>query len=102
MSDHLAYLPTDDEPVNPDEQRLVDAILSRSSNRFTRILEVMKEPLIAGVLFAILSTQQSSDIIAALLPQKRRSDATTLILKSLLFTMTLFVLRNTHAVFRDA
>ena len=98
MTDYIHFLPTDDNPVNPVEEQVFSTILnvnndSNKNQLFTLIAE-FKNPLIVGILFLIINTEQSNALIESVVGYARASKTSLLLFKTFLFVVLYFVWQN--------
>lgn len=98
MSDYIATLPVDDEPVPPDERYLVDTLFKGKKTPIGNFLRDLKQPLVAGILFALLSNSTVTQIIRDAVPYAKSSEISLLIFKTFLFVVFLYLYNNLHLV----
>lgn len=91
MSDTLASLPVDEEPVSNDEQQILDKIMQQDQNKLSKLIQLFKLPGIAGLLFFTLHTQWFTQMTRTSLPYAASSEFSMLVFKTGLFVVALFV-----------
>jgi len=91
MGDPLQTLPTDKEPMNPHEQILLNAIFKEETSSITKLFQEMRIPIIAGILFLVLSIPQTSVMLKSVVPYVSKSEVSLVLFKTILFIGTLFV-----------
>ena len=94
MSDYLDSLPTDELPINPEEEVLVNKILSKDATSFHRFILEMREPIVGGIVFLILNTPQVRSFIQSSVPYTNKSSTSLLLFNTLIFIVALFVIKN--------
>lgn len=100
MSDYIATLPVDDDPVPPDERHLVDALFVGKNTSMGNLLKDLKQPVIAGILFALLSNSTVTQVIRDAVPYAKSSEMSLLLFKTFLFVVLLYLYNNLHLVTR--
>lgn len=97
MTDYVHFLPTDDNPVNPVEEQVFSSILNAnpsSNNHLHTLVTEFKNPLIVGILFLVINTEQSNALIESIVGYTRASKTSLLLFKTFLFVVMYFVWQN--------
>ena len=109
MGDYIESLPTDNNPLNLTENMIVetllhdqDAILSPrasdaqqpSSSSINRFIADLKQPILIGMVFLVLSLKSVSDLIKSLIPLARNNPTSLLLVKTFIFIAILYVLKK--------
>lgn len=99
MSDYIATLPVDDEPVTPDDRYLANTLFGNNKRSILgSLLRDLKQPLVAGVLFAILSNSTVTQLIRDVIPYAKSSEISLLIFKTSMFIILMYLYNNLHLV----
>jgi hypothetical protein len=77
MTDNLATLPTDNTPLTPDEQMVINKFLMPPATDWSRI----RSPLILGFVFAVLCLPAVDQILSKMF----KSPTLVLLIKTILF-----------------
>jgi len=93
MGDCLQTLPTDQQPIDPLEQRLLNTIFKEESTSMTRLFQDLKIPLIAGMLFVLLSVPQLNQFLKSTIPYARSSETSLIVLKAVVFIGIMFLIK---------
>jgi len=92
--DYINSLPTDDEPLNPDEKQISDIIFRDDASIVHKFISDLKLPLISGIIFLIINSAFVSDFLQSNIAYVRKSNMSLLCLKTILFMICIFVLMN--------
>ncbi len=92
--DYIESLPTDNEPIDSEERQLMDKILEKDAPAFQRLIQELKLPIVAGLLFMIVNNPQITEFFKTSVPYTRTSEMSMLCFKTLLFTVALFLYIN--------
>jgi len=93
MGDCLQTLPTDQQPIDPYEQRLLNTIFKEESLSMTRLFQDLKLPLIAGLLFLLLSVPQLNVFLKTSIPYARSSETSLIVFKTVVFIGIMFLIK---------
>lgn len=96
--DPIDSLPTDaNNPTNTEIQYL-NTIFKKQANNFEKLFNGTKDVLIIGFIFLILSLPQSDDFIKKVIPSSENSQYILLGVKTLIFMVFYFVVKNWYLV----
>jgi len=98
MSDLIQNLPTDDSMVNSNELHIINNLFTNEADNINKILLEMRESILGGVLFGLLSLPQVDSIIQKFVPISRNSPTILLCIKILLFIFIFYILKNLKSV----
>lgn len=101
MSDFIATLPVDNEPIPPDENRLLEQILSPNSFRFQAFLNDLKIPLLAGFIFLIISNSTVRKFISDTIPYAKSSETSLSIVQGFIIVIILYLINNLSSVMKS-
>jgi hypothetical protein len=96
--DYIESLPTDNEPLKPEEKEIVDTILKKDATKFQKFIQELKLPLIAGIVFLIINSPQVSNFLRDNIAYARSSEMSLLCLKTVLFMIFVFIYTNLHYI----
>lgn len=96
--DIISNLPTDKTPPTHGEIQLVDTLFRQKQNTIQHIFSGTKDVLIVGLLYVILSLPQLDPLIHKFIPVSSTSPYMLLLIKTLIFMITFFVLKNVYLV----
>ena len=94
MADSLLYLPTDNHPLNHREVQIFQSLFKNDNKNISRIISELKDAIIGGVLFALLSLPKIDELIKRFLPSTSKSLIILLIIKTLIFIALFWVILN--------
>ena len=96
MSDSIHTLPTDNDPLHPDDHTLIYELTSSvpDKNAFHLLMKDAKSILLAGILFAVLNYPTVDTILQDVLPYTRTSHAALVGMKTLVFVICIFIYTN--------
>jgi hypothetical protein len=94
MSDFIDFLPTDDAPLTPSEQLVMNTILPSPTDGLQNLLQDLKMPVLFGLAFLIINLPQVSDLIKNTVPYANSSDLSLLLFKTALFVLVVFLCNN--------
>ena len=100
MGDYINSLPTDDEPLNSKEQEFLDSLFRNDSTTFQKLVNELREPLVAGILFLLLNVPQVTEFLKTTVPYANSSETSLLCFKTLLFVILLLLYNNSDLIFR--
>jgi hypothetical protein len=90
MGDSLQTLPTDQQPIDPQEQQLLNTIFKEDASSMTQLFQELRIPLIAGILFLFLSMSSIDNGFKSVVPYLGKSEASMVLFKTILFIGALF------------
>lgn len=94
MSDSIDILPVDELPVKDQDQKILDILLKKTNGTGQKLVHGIKIPIVAGIVFMLLSMPQLSEFIQSVVPYTKSSSVGLLIVKSVVFTFVLFIYVN--------
>lgn len=104
MSDYIATLPVDDEPLPPDERYMAEQIFSRNpptpSAALGTLLAELRGPVITGALFAVFSMSFVTNTIRDIIPYTKSSELSLILFKTVVFVILIYVMNNLHLLRR--
>lgn len=98
MSDLLQNLPTDDSIVNSNELHIINNLFTNETESVNKIVMELRESILGGVLFGLLSLPQVDFIIQKFVPLSRNSPVVLLCVKIVLFIFIFYLLKNLKSV----
>ncbi len=101
MSDYIATLPVDDDPIPSNEKYLADNLFKTRNTTMSRVLNDLKLPFVAGLLFVMLSNTYVSQLIRDTIPYAKSSEVSLLIFKTSVFVVLLYLYTNLHLVKKE-
>ena len=93
MADPIVQLPTDNSLPNKEELTIVNTLF-KNSNTVETIVNEMKDSIIAGILFIILSLPQVDEFIKSLLAFTNNSQILLTLVKALIFIILFYFIKN--------
>lgn len=94
MADPIVQLPTDNTQPNQDELTIVNSLFKKHSNTIETVANEMKDSIIAGILFIVLSLPQVDELIKSLLTFTNNSPIILTIVKALIFIVLFYFIKN--------
>ena len=98
LTDSISSLPVDNNPPVPDEIKILDTLFKENQNSFYLFFEGVKEVILAGLLFVLLSIPQTNEYIIRIFPFSQTSPINLLLVKTFLFMGLFFVLKNLYLI----
>ena len=95
-SDLIDQLPTDKTISSHNEILIVDKLFQKNKGMLEVIICNSKDLLIIGGLFILFSTTKLDDFITKIFPISNNSVFFLTAIKSLLFVVTYFIVKNIH------
>lgn len=92
--DPIVQLPVDQTPMTDGDLQLVNALFKNNRGRLNNIYEGSKDALIAGVLFAIFSLDQVSNLVKRCVSSAENSPYILILVKAILFAVTFWVIKH--------
>lgn len=93
VGDILNDLPTDNNPVDPDDLKMVNNIFKKNQGFFNKISTEIKDPLIGAILFLVLSLPFVNKILTKV-PIFAKSQYILFFGKMLLFMILFWIMKN--------
>lgn len=97
MSDKIANLPTDNNPMTSDEVKLTNAIFQSNLTVYQKIFIAVKEYFIIFLLFFFISLPVFDPIIQQFVGSAQ-NNYILLIIKAFIFTVIFFIINNIYCV----
>jgi hypothetical protein len=94
MADPIVQLPTDNTQPNQDELTIVNSLFKKHSNTIETVANEMKDSIITGILFIVLSLPQVDELIKSLLTFTNNSPIILTIVKALIFIVLFYFIKN--------
>ena len=94
MADPIVQLPTDNTQPNQEELTIVNSLFKKHSNTIETVANEMKDSIIAGILFIVLSLPQVDELIKSLLTFTNSSPIILTIVKALIFIVLFYFIKN--------
>lgn len=96
--DVIDSLPTDGTVPNHNEIQILDALFLQNQSKVNRILTESKDVLILALLFILFSLPQIDPLIHKLVPYSAKSPYVLLGVKTVLFSICYFIIKNWYLV----
>lgn len=97
-ADAIIQLPTDQNPPSHNEVQIVDTLFQEKQTAVEKFLTGSKDVLLIGIIFLIFSMPQVDDMIKKFIPISATSLYILLLIKTLMFMLIYFVLKNMYLV----
>lgn len=94
MADPIVQLPTDNTQPNQEELTIVNSLFKKHSNTIETVANELKDSIIAGILFIVLSLPQVDELIKSLLTFTNNSPIILTIVKALIFIVLFYFIKN--------
>ena len=95
MADLLSSLPVDKTPLNHDEINILQTLFNEeNSDNITNIFIELKDAVIGGILFAILSSKKFNIIIHKFIPSSKNSYIIMICIKTFIFIILFWIILN--------
>jgi len=94
MADPIIQLPTDNSLPNKEELTIVNTIFKKHSNTISTVVNEMKDSIIAGIIFIILSLPQVDEFIKSLVTFTNNSPILLTLVKALIFIILFYFIKN--------
>jgi len=94
MADPIVQLPTDNVEPNQAELEIVNTLFKKHGNTIDTIVDEMKDCIIAGILFLILSLPQVDTMIASFVPSVGESKIILTVIKAIVFIILFYFIKN--------
>jgi hypothetical protein len=100
MTDYIATLPVDNEPIPPDENKLLDQILHSNTFQFQTLLNDFKLPLLVGVLFLLICNPSVKAFMTDSIPYAQKSETSLLIVQALFLVVLVYLVLNLSSIMK--
>lgn len=95
MADLLSSLPMDETPLNHDEINVLQTLFKdENANDLSKIFIELKDAVIAGILFAIMSSTKVNTLVYKFIPSSKNSHIILICAKTLLFIALFWIVIN--------
>lgn len=94
-ADLIENLPTDKNTISQTEADIVNTLFKKKA-MIDIVLSSSKEVLLAGILFVVISVPQIDEFVKKFIPIANNSQYILLFLKSLIFMILFFVIKNLY------
>ena len=95
MADLISQLPTDQTPLNHDEIFVLQTLFKEENRKdISRIFIELKDAVLGGILFAILSLPQVNQLLARFVPSTQKSPLILIGLKTIIFISLYWIILN--------
>lgn len=94
--DYIDSLPTDEEPLKPEEKHIADTILKKDATKFQTFIQELKLPLFVGIVFLVINSPQVSDFLRDNIAYARSSSMSLLCLKAVIMMIVVFIYNNLY------
>jgi hypothetical protein len=93
MTDHIDKLPVDQNPVSHQEAQIVETLFKENKNEIKTTFEELKDSLMVGILFLVLSLPQTERLIQSFLPSTQNVYI-LIAIKTVVFVFFLYIIQN--------
>lgn len=93
-ADIIEQLPVDQSLPTHDEINLINTIFKKEKNNIQKILNEFKDVLFVGIIFMILCSSYTNNLIQSLIPLTYNYSYLTDIIKALIFVILYWVTKN--------
>ena len=95
MADLLSSLPMDETPLNHDEINILQTLFKdENAHDLSNIFIELKDAVIAGILFAILSSTKVNTLVHKFIPSSKNSHIILICTKTLVFIALFWIIIN--------
>ena len=94
MADSLLHLPTDNNPLNHHEVQVFQSLFKDEDKNISHIITELKDAIIGGVLFALLSLPNIDELIKRFIPSTSNSLIILITVKTLIFIALFWIILN--------
>ena len=102
MADLLSSLPIDETPLNHDEINILQTLFKEeNSGDLAKIFIELKDAVVAGILFAILSSNKVNILVYKLIPTSKNSNIILICSKTVIFIVLFWIIINFALVKRE-
>jgi hypothetical protein len=92
MADLIDKLPIDETPLDTSDITILENVFKDNSKDIDNIVYNMKDILIAGGIFTVVSLPVIQTVLNKLLPVTRNSDYISIVIKAIVFMLALYVI----------
>lgn len=96
--DYIEKLPIDTSEITPTELKIMNTLFSGNNTITQNLKREIKTLIILSTLFVLISLKYVDDIIIKFFPNIENSPYLLLLIKSLLFSITYFIINNFHLI----
>jgi hypothetical protein len=96
--DTIEQLPYDQSPLTDNEMRIADTLFKEEQNALNKFFTNSKDVLLVATLFVIFSLPQVDEVLVKLIPQVKTSNYIMVGVKTLIFSILFFVMKNIYLV----
>lgn len=94
MADNINKLPTDQNVPNQEELHTINTVFKENKKGIKRMFGDMKDAILAGILFGIMSIPQVDNLIKSLISSANNSWIILIGIKIILFIIIFYVIKN--------
>ena len=94
LADPIVQLPTDNTKLNQQEIEIVNSIFQKHGTQIDTIVTELKDSIIAGLLFIVLSLPQVDKIIISFFPSLNESPIILTVVKAVIFIILFYFIKN--------
>jgi len=95
MADLISSLPVDETPLNHNEIHILQTLFKEDNrNDISRIFIELKDSVIGGILFALLSIPQIDELLSRIAPTTKHSPIIRIGLKTIIFIALYWIIIN--------
>lgn len=98
MGDQIQGLPVDQTVPSHNEIQIMDTLFKQKHGVVNKIMAGSKDMLLAGFLFMLFNIPQIDDMIRKLIPTTATSPYILILVKTILFVVTYFIIKNIYTV----
>lgn len=96
--DTIDQLPYDQSPLTESEMRIADTLFKEEQNILNKFLSNSKDVMLVATLYIIFSLPQLDEVIVKFIPKVKTSNYIMIGVKTLIFSMLFFVMKNIYLV----
>lgn len=90
MSDYLDMLPTNDEPMDPIESEILNAVIEPKGS-FYYIVQDLRHVIIATFIFFIVNLEIMDNVLQSTISYAKSSKMSLVVVKTIVFGVLLFI-----------
>jgi len=95
MADLISSLPVDETPLNHDEIHILQTLFKEENRgNISKIFIELKDAVIGGILFALLSSPQVDALLLRIAPTTKNSPIIRIGLKTMIFIALYWIILN--------
>ncbi|MDC3332968.1 hypothetical protein OAV62_01885 [bacterium] len=95
MSDYIDALPIDEEPLDPQQQKLFNDMVGTNGS-IHRLLQDLRGTIFSTILFFLLNLEMTDTIIENTVSYAKTTKTSLLFVKTFIFMIGIFVINNIH------